>query len=115
MVMARHLGYDSVVEIIDHESSFSNTHDAPVFAKLPHPARAQIFGLGMEQFQQLEARILPEIDSLVFGEKSNRAWEVASSCSDPLILGLCIRRMALWYRYMMLQYKNGGISKRLES
>jgi hypothetical protein len=28
---------------------------------------------------------------------------------------LCIRRMALWYRYMMLQYKNGGISKWLES
>jgi hypothetical protein len=111
MALARHMGHDSVVEILAQESPCPNAQDILAFVKLPKPARTQIFAIGLEQFQVLEAVILQEIDALVFGQKGSRAWEMTTSCSDPLILGLCIRRLALWYRQMMFSYKSHGVCK----
>ena len=117
VAVARHLGDECPVEIVEDEcfdasNSSDHEHDrTPTFIYLSPPARAQLFGVALTTFESMEELILQEIDRLIIRKKSNRAWQLDSSCSDPLILGLCIRRMALQYRHMMSRYKDFRPSK----
>lgn len=115
MAMARHLGHETTVEMLNHSPSDSppTTVTATIYQQLPKPAQMQIFGLAIDKLQQLEATILQELDGLLFETPSIRARELTLSLTDPLILGLCIRRMALWYRQMMFKYKHHGGGKYL--
>jgi hypothetical protein len=75
------------------------------------PARLQLFTIALHQFEYVETSVLKEIDELVYCKNSTIPWEADPRLSDPLIIGLCIRRMALEYRQMMLRYKSFGPSK----
>jgi hypothetical protein len=97
--------HESFVEILESENTGSQDGNAIAFASLPKPARTQIFAIGLEKFQQIEALILHEIDRVDLRRLDGGGTR---SCSDPLILGLCIRRIALWYRNLMFRYKNYG-------
>jgi hypothetical protein len=66
-------------------------------------ARQQFKAHVAKACEQFESRALQKIEKLVFGQKPGRVWQ--TSCSDPLALGLCIRRISLHHRRQMLHYK----------
>jgi hypothetical protein len=111
IALARHLGDERPVEIVEDEhfgASDALDHERdriPTFVMSPPPVWLQFSELALTFFEVREELILQEIDRLVFRKKPDRIWQLDTSCSDPLILGLCIRRMALEYRHMMLRYK----------
>lgn len=109
MVLARHMCHPSVVEIPNNASTYQD--DVPLFARLPKPARAQLLAVGLQQAQKYEDLVLKEIDHMIFSKPNTRAWDPTPSCSDPLMLGLCIRRITLWYRGLMFRYKSFGARK----
>ena len=101
---ARHLGQERPVSA-----------DGCSFYSLPRPVYIQLYALAYHRFHATECALLHELDRLVFWKKDNRSWRVDSSCSDPLILALCIRRMALHYRALMVRYKCFGSGKSANS
>jgi hypothetical protein len=84
-------------------------HEQRKFADMSSPARSQFLVHVAEAYETFEHCVLEEFDRLVFHKKIGRVW--TSSCSDPLIIGLCIRRMSLQYRSYMINYKTYGMSK----
>ena len=111
MILARYLDERGPVEQLEEDRlrAACNTHahySPRKYAFLSLSARNQLFIHIAEQFELLETKILSEIDKFVFQKKQGRAWQ--PSCSDPLILGLCIRRMGLQYRRSMIRYKTFG-------
>ena len=67
---------------------------------IPKGIRGQLFKLSAQSIEQFEIRILASIDELLpANRKSNK------EISDPLILGLCVRRLSLHYRRIMLRYQ----------
>jgi transcriptional regulator of aromatic amino acid metabolism len=88
MAVSRHLGLEAFVEIRDDKNLSLDSSDKVAIAKLPNPAQIQLFSIALERYQHWEAKVCQEIDRLVFGKRENRSWDLGSSCSDPLILGL---------------------------
>jgi hypothetical protein len=85
------------------------SHPARRYVDMSTPARNQFLVHAARAYEDFEQSVLEKIDQLVFHKKDGRAW--TTSCSDPLILGLCIRRMSLQYRHFMFHYKAFGPSK----
>jgi len=67
--------------------------------------RDQLFKQAATGLESLEKLVLPEIDLLL------PAWRVKANTPNPLILGLCVRRLALHYRRSMVRYKQFGEGK----
>jgi hypothetical protein len=88
---------------------FGYYYEPRPFVEMSNPARNQLLVHAARAHEFYEQRVLHEIDRQVFYEKPDRAWIPA--CSDPLILGLCIRSMSLQYRRYMLNYKKYGPRK----
>jgi hypothetical protein len=74
-------------------SKMHGPHEQRKFADMSNPARSQFLVRVAGAYEVIERRVLEKIDQLVFHKKVGRAWK--SSCSDPLVIGLCIRRMSL--------------------
>jgi len=97
-----------------HQFAFDSigSHPQRRFADMSLPARNQLFVLAAQAFEFNEKRILERFDRLVFHKNMSGLWQSSLEESpDPLVLGLCIRRMALIYRQYMIYYKSHGSQK----
>jgi len=105
--LARNLGDLCSVQVLGD----GEPDKTPMFVQLPWPAHFQLFGIALQQFEEMERLVLKEIDELVYCTNSTLPWQADPHRSDPVIIGLCIRRMALEYRQMMLRYRSFRPSK----
>jgi len=114
IALGRILGNENPWEIIDGEqfkgsTDFGHKHNGTLtFKALSSNVRRQLVLVALAFFKDCKETLLQEFDRLVFRKRSDRSWQLESSCSDPLIVGLCIRRMALQYRHIMGRYKDYG-------
>lgn len=69
-------------------------------------ARSQLFAHVVAWIEPLERSILKMVDHHLDRRAKKRQWE-----GDPMILGLIVRRMCLYYRRNMIRYKQFGESK----
>jgi hypothetical protein len=69
--------------------------------------RNQLFRIAASALEEIEPRVLYAIDSGMYGRKLDRYFR------NPTILGLCIRRLSLYYRRIMMRYRSFGSSKAL--
>lgn len=74
-------------------------------SEMPYHIRSQLFTLAAEAIQKLEDLILQGIDSFLPARAKAR---VMANIPNPLVLGLCARRLSLYYRRIMMRYKQFG-------
>lgn len=69
-------------------------------SSMPTRVRGQLFKFAAEKIEELEREVLTQLDDLVpdYRDKPLHA-------DRALIVGLCIRRLSLYYRRIMLRYK----------
>jgi hypothetical protein len=72
-------------------------------------ARNQLFKQAVKGIEKIEELVLDEMDGLLSGDARGRTK--AFQGSDPVLFGLCIRRLALHYRRTMQRYKRFGDGK----
>jgi hypothetical protein len=82
-----------------HNSSFPlfDIHDARIERRLSDCARSQLLLIAAPAFEATEKEILSTVDSVM--------KPYGCDPQDALILGLCLRRMALLYRLFFKRYK----------
>jgi len=76
-------------------------------SSMPSQVRSQLFMLAAKRIEELEREVLEQLDGLV---PQCRAKPLQAD--NALMVGLCIRRLSLYYRRTMLRYKqfNKGTS-----
>jgi hypothetical protein len=72
-------------------------HDDRVERRLPEVARSQLLVIAAEEFEATEKEILSAVD---FSMRT-----LGCNPQNALILGLCLRRIALLYRLSLKRYK----------
>ena len=81
------------------------------FSSVSEMVRRQIFVQAAKGIEELEKEVLKQLDTLInavspLRQKKSLSWDY--QCSDPVIVGFCIRRLALQYRRTMERYKQFG-------
>jgi hypothetical protein len=68
------------------------------------PMRNQLFQIAVMGIERTEAKLLDDIDKAVYNKKTGRLYIQRS----PIVLGLCLRRLTLYYRRIMMRYLGFG-------
>jgi hypothetical protein len=68
-------------------------------ARISQRARTQIFHQAIKGIEKYEPLVLETLDRLVSRKRYTK---------NPVILGLCVRRLSLFYRHIMARYKRLG-------
>jgi hypothetical protein len=89
------------------EESGNNIDLSKKLAAMSMPIRNQLFSIAANAIEDTEKELLKNIDDLVHGPRPYRDYKP----SNPVILGLCIRRLSLYYRRIMMRYKSFNSSK----
>jgi len=69
-------------------------------SSMPSQVRSQLFILAAERIEELEREVLEQLDRLV-----PQCRDKPLQADQALMVGLCIRRLSLYYRRIMLRYK----------
>jgi hypothetical protein len=67
--------------------------------------RNQLFQIAVMGIETTEDKLLDDIDKAVVYDKKTRRFYILCS---PIVLGLCLRRLTLYYRRMMMRYRGFG-------
>lgn len=97
----RHIDQDSFLE--DRSGRKDDFFRA---CRMPTHIRAELFKLAVKMIEELEEEVMIQLDNLVPDYR-----ECKLHPHHRLIVGLCIRRLSLHYRSIVLRYKHSEGSK----